>query len=426
MQDVITINNYAEFEQKFDNVMQETAGKFVVIGYMLKVARDTDILRESGYSTMGEFAQKRYGLTKDIASRYIAINDRYSEGGYSEQLDPKYKSFGYTKLAEMLTLPDAIVEEIKPEMTKNEIRAIKEEVREEGAVSDIEVMLEERDEGVEIIETLLGKVFYQIGHEHPEIFNRLWVAVNEQTPREEYLLDALAPSGTAMISCRIPGMGRFMLSVAEGENLQVINVRSGEKEEFTLEYFKQIAVQFLQSTEQDWKETYKNIYNEELPEEKPEVAPAQPKTERVVKSAKPKKPEIPKETLKQPEKAEPEEQLPGQMEVADYPELMPKAALVAVQEENLEEHAELKAEAVEVNDEIPTEQVKSTKIEENEPSETYEEVRTAAREGIDAVDAVFWGWEDESVIPKGELEMALKNAKNLVAVIEKLIEMTGE
>ena len=48
MQDVITINNYAEFEQKFDNVMQETAERFVVIGYLLKVARDTDILQVRG------------------------------------------------------------------------------------------------------------------------------------------------------------------------------------------------------------------------------------------------------------------------------------------------------------------------------------------------------------------------------------------
>ena len=181
MQDVITINNYAEFEQKFDNVMQETAEKFVVIGYMLKVARDTDILRESGYSTMGEFAQKRYGLTKDIASRYIAINDRYSEGGYSEQLDPRYKAFGYAKLAEMLTLPDAIVEEISPDMTREDIRGIKGEVAEEKSISDIEVMLEEKDARAEANEALIGKVLYQICHEHHEIFEKLWVAVNEET-----------------------------------------------------------------------------------------------------------------------------------------------------------------------------------------------------------------------------------------------------
>lgn len=326
MQDVITINNYAEFEQKFDNVMQETAEKFVVIGYMLKVARDTDILRESGYTTMGEFAQKRYGLTKDIASRYIAINDRYSEGGYSEQLDPKYKAFGYAKLAEMLTLPDAVVEEISPDMTREDIRGIKAEVKAEEAISDIEVMIEEKDQGVEMADSLIGKVLYQICHEQPEIFKKLWVAVNEESATIEELFDVLAPSGIAMISCRIPGTGRLMLSIKGiEENLQIINLRSNEKEEVTWEEFRQVAVLFLQTDAEDWKIAYWNTYNEEIPEEKPEVAPAQPKSERVVKSVKPEKP---KETRKKEVvKAEPvavrEEQLPGQMEVEDYQEMMP-------------------------------------------------------------------------------------------------------
>ena len=335
MQNVITINNYAEFEQKFDNVMQETAEKFVVIGYMLKVARDTDILRESGYSTMGEFAQKRYGLTKDIASRYIAINDRYSEGGYSEQLDPRYKAFGYAKLAEMLTLPDVIVEEISPDMTREDIRGIKGEITEERNISDIEVMLEEKDQGMEMVDSLIGKVLYQICYEHKEIFKKLWRVISEKSLETEDLMEIFAPSGIAMLSCRIPGTGRLMLSIKGlDENLQIINLRSNEKEEVTWENFMQTADAFVWIEENDWKDEWRKIYNEDIPAEKPEVAPAQPKSERVVKSVKPEKPkEVPK---KEPEKSEPvvpDEQLPGQMEVTDYPELMPEAEPVAVQEE---------------------------------------------------------------------------------------------
>lgn len=476
MQDVITINNYAEFEQKFDNVMQETAEKFVVIGYMLKVARDTDILRESGYTTMGEFAQKRYGLTKDIASRYIAINDRYSEGGYSEQLDPKYKAFGYAKLAEMLTLSDAVVEEISPDMTREDIRGIKAEVKAEEAISDIEVMIEEKDQGVEMEDSLIGKVLYQICHEQPEIFKKLWVAVNEESATIEELFDVLAPSGIAMISCRIPGTGRLMLSIKGiEENLQIINLRSNEKEEVTWEEFRQVAVLFLQTDSEDWKIAYWNTYNEEIPEEKPEVEPAQPKTERVVKAAPKKTPK------KEPEKVEPaavpEEQLPGQMEVEDYPELMPENTKGECDDQNKSEgntgsireksgtdvsgtRTETKGSsegkrtgetadrkvcgdtgrdpesvsgsgeqgkrngrrAGTTRDEPETPQSN----EESSEKENYEEVRQAARDRLDAVHAVFWGWENEKTIPKEELEMALKNAKNLVNAIEALILMTGE
>ena len=457
MQDVITINNYAEFEQKFDNVMQETAEKFVVIGYMLKVARDTDILRESGYTTMGEFAQKRYGLTKDIASRYIAINDRYSEGGYSEQLDPKYKMFGYAKLAEMLTLPDSIVEEISPEMTREDIRGIKGEVAEEKNISDIEVMLEEKDQRAEANETLIGKAIYQICREHPDIFRKLWVAVNEELADIENLMDILAPSGIAMLSCRIPGTGRMMLSVKGiDENLQIVNLRTNEKEEVTWGELQGTVIDFLFTHIGTARSKWEEIYAEEFPEEKPKVAPAQPKSERVVKSVKLEKPKKTpeKQTVKKPEKAEPvavpEEQLPGQMEVADYPEVMPENPVGQVIESTTREAQEVAVNDGEVrgiagrniesisgsgeqgetdserfgatSDESET----SQSNEESSEKEKYEEVRQATRDRLDAVHAVFWGWENEKTIPKEELEMALKNAKNLVNAIEALILMTGE
>lgn len=394
MQDVITINNYAEFEQKFDKVMQETAEKFVVIGYMLKVARDTDILRESGYSTMGEFAQKRYGLTKDIASRYIAINDRYSEGGYSEYLDPKYKTFGYAKLAEMLTLPDSIVEEIGPEMTREDIRGIKGELAEERNISDIEVMLEEKDQGAEANETLIGKVIYQLCHEHPEIFKKLWVAVNEKTADTEELLDILAPSGMAMLSCRIPGTGRLMLSVKGiEENLQIINLRSDEKEEVTWEDLQGEIINFLQTDAEDWKIAYWSIYNEEIPEEKPEVAPAQPKPERVVKSVKPQK----KEEMKAKPVAVQEEQLPGQMEVADYPEMMPEAEPVAAQEEESSEKERTRS----------PKELEETIVSEN-----------------DYIRRIFTGFS-RGKVPLGELEVAKDHAEKVLATINELIDIKG-
>lgn len=430
MQDVITINNYAEFEQKFDNVMQETAEKFVVIGYMLKVARDTDILRESGYSTMGEFAQKRYGLTKDIASRYIAINDRYSEGGYSEQLDPKYKMFGYAKLAEMLTLPDSIVEEISPEMTREDIRGIKGEVAEEKNISDIEVMLEEKDQRAEENETLIGKAIYQICREHPDIFRKLWVAVNEESADIENLMDILAPSGIAMLSCRIPGTGRMMLSVKGiDENLQIINLRSNEKEEVTWEDLQGEIIDLLQTDAEDWKIAYWSIYNEEITEEKPEVAPAQPKLERVVKSTKPEKSkEKPK---KEPEKSEPvvpDEQLPGQMEVTDYPELMPEAEPVAVQEENEDKTAESAMEIVENTTE--SQQVE-TEIIESEPPKTIFDTYRSTKEleetiisQNDYIRRIFTGFS-RGRVPLGELEVAKDHAEKVLAAINELITIKG-
>ena len=77
MENLTEIKEYGTFKQALGTELKVVANGFVRIGYLLKVARDTDILRESGYKTVAEFAQAEYGLTKDVVSRYIAINDRW-------------------------------------------------------------------------------------------------------------------------------------------------------------------------------------------------------------------------------------------------------------------------------------------------------------------------------------------------------------
>ena len=49
--DVITYQkSYREYKAELDSELQKTAEGFVRIGYLLKVARDTNVLAESGYS----------------------------------------------------------------------------------------------------------------------------------------------------------------------------------------------------------------------------------------------------------------------------------------------------------------------------------------------------------------------------------------
>ena len=119
---IVTYSYYEDFKQQFDSCMQATANNFVKIGYLLKQARDTDILKESGYSGMGEFAKAEYGLDNSTTSRFIAICDRYGAG--NDHLLPKYAEYGYSKLAEMLTLPDSVADAITPEITKEEIASV--------------------------------------------------------------------------------------------------------------------------------------------------------------------------------------------------------------------------------------------------------------------------------------------------------------
>ena len=104
---------YTEYKDALDQEIHKQAEGFVRIGYLLKLARDTNILFESGYKGLYEFAAAEYHLDKSQVSRYMHINDRFSEDGYSDKLLPQFQGFGIAKLAIMLTLPDTIRMRIK-------------------------------------------------------------------------------------------------------------------------------------------------------------------------------------------------------------------------------------------------------------------------------------------------------------------------
>ena len=117
---------YQEYKKELDAVLTRTAEDFVQIGYLLKVARDTNVLAESGYATVTDFAKAEYGIDKTQVSRFISINDRFSEDGYSDHLLPSYKGFGYAKLTLMLQIPDEIsVGELASRMKKTGAEVVK-------------------------------------------------------------------------------------------------------------------------------------------------------------------------------------------------------------------------------------------------------------------------------------------------------------
>lgn len=274
--DVLSINNeyrsYQDYKAAVDAELQKTAEGFVKIGFLLKVARDTDILKESGYATVNEFAQAEYNLDKSQVSRFIRINDEYSEGGYSDRLQEKYQGYGYAKLAIMLLLPAVINEELSANYSKTEIQMIKEEVEEERKTSDIEVMLEEKDNR-QAEYGVFGKVLHQLCHDKPDLYLKLYEAVNntvyEGTNRAviNKLVEALAPAGEAIHIVRIPGEGRKMLSIKGVEvNPTVIDVRSNQKENCSWDtLINEMEVLSGAPEDTDAKENWKRLYGEKFP-----------------------------------------------------------------------------------------------------------------------------------------------------------------
>lgn len=106
--------------------IKDIARSFVKIGYYLKYIKEKELYKEDGYRDIWEFAFDTYGISRSTASRYIAINDRFSEHGNSPVLAAAYQDYSKSKLQEMLYLTDEQIENVTPEMTVKEIREVRE------------------------------------------------------------------------------------------------------------------------------------------------------------------------------------------------------------------------------------------------------------------------------------------------------------
>lgn len=268
MEEVVTYKSYDEFKKQLDEIFEQQAESFVKAGYRLKIARDTEILEESGYKSVAEFAQKEYGFTKDLVSRYIAINDRFSMNGYSEQLEDKYKGFGFSKLSEMLSLPNSIIEEISSGLTRTQIQELKREVKEETLVSDIEVMCEEKKEKTIECRTTLEKVIYEFMKTVDEKMYKNLIKAAEQELTDE-IFEILAPSGCAALTARVPGEGKYMISLIKGSMITITNIRNCGKMAYT-DSDLVASLKYMYSGKR-----FYDVYPE-LKEEKVKVAPVQP------------------------------------------------------------------------------------------------------------------------------------------------------
>lgn len=269
---------YEDLRNEIREEMGKTVNSFVRIGYLLKVARDTNILVDSQYSNMEEFAYAEFKIDKGTASKFMSINDRFSEGGNSDHLKPEYNGIGWSKLSVMLQIPDSINEELNDNFTKTEIKAIRDEVAEAEQETPLETIMEGESPTTAAVQELIHKAIRQLGESNPDIYTAIHAAVgNDYGYNLEDIKSIMAPAGEMIYSIRIRGVGRIMLMVKDyEETISLVNERTGEKEK---KLWDDLAVAWIQiidkakSPEENWEE----VYEQKFP--KTEVAPVQQKKE---------------------------------------------------------------------------------------------------------------------------------------------------
>lgn len=120
---------YKELKSGITTHLNNAAEDFFMVGYFLRQISENALFVEDGYKSIWEFAKGEYGLSTSSASRFMAINARFSIDG-GEHMAQKYIGMGVSKLQEMLGLPDEELEKVTQETTVREIRAMKKKMEE--------------------------------------------------------------------------------------------------------------------------------------------------------------------------------------------------------------------------------------------------------------------------------------------------------
>ena len=98
---------------------------FIDIGCQLMQVRDRELYKDGGYDSVWAFAEQEFGIQRSTESRWMKMCQKFSVDGCSPVLKDEYKDFGKSQLQEMLYLEDEQLEEVTPGMTVKEIRELR-------------------------------------------------------------------------------------------------------------------------------------------------------------------------------------------------------------------------------------------------------------------------------------------------------------
>ena len=137
----ITLDEWASMKEELAKDFLGVSQSFVRIGYKLRKIKEQELFRNDGCDSLTEWGKKEFGLSASTISRFIQINEKYSIGGNSDQLLPEFSKYGSSKLTEMLALPSEDLQMIRPEMSREGIRELKdfnkEQPKEENDLTDL-------------------------------------------------------------------------------------------------------------------------------------------------------------------------------------------------------------------------------------------------------------------------------------------------
>lgn len=113
--------NLRTIDEKFAQI----TASFVTNGYYLRRQYNEKMYVAEGYDSFEEYVKAVYRKSRSWAKRMMQINEKFSVGGNDPRIDSKYIEYSVSQLQEMLYLEEDQLEHITPDMTIKEIREVR-------------------------------------------------------------------------------------------------------------------------------------------------------------------------------------------------------------------------------------------------------------------------------------------------------------
>ena len=119
------------------NDINEIKSHFIKLGFHLEEISRCEIYKVFGFDDFYEFCEANFHLSRSTVSRHINLFLRFSmrNGKYETPtmfIADRWKDYSYSQLCEMLPLKDKQIQEIKPEMTIEQIREYKKSLKQKN------------------------------------------------------------------------------------------------------------------------------------------------------------------------------------------------------------------------------------------------------------------------------------------------------
>jgi hypothetical protein len=333
--EVVQEQSYETIKGILRGKLSSVAESFVSIGFRLKQIRDAEMYKEDGYRDIWEFAEQEFSLSQASTSRFMSINDKYAVDGNSPLLLPQFAGFGWSKLSEMLSLTDEQLKLVSDRTTRVEIREIKKmNTEEKEPENEVYAHAHETEESLDNTQSQphfsegenyrfpnaneLLTDFFRLKDKRPVMKDLARLMLGKPIDKESGLKAAelINPSGHLMYR---KGMAILMF---EEDHIKY-NKFGGQTIDFTyMDFLHDLLMVFDMSMTDPWVAFYGEPVPDPIPEPvvpKQQIKPIEQKPE-PVKESKP----TPKPEQKKPEPVKEEASLPGQIEINDYPEVVPE------------------------------------------------------------------------------------------------------